>query len=105
MFVEGADVTLPTNDFERCRTSQTSNIKLLTEKVHENSLICIDPGLNNGPKIHRCLHRTCKKASVIDNVRNHPPPCLDCGGYKSHFSQSEGGCWSEGQLSGMSSDG
>ncbi len=73
----------------RFREMSNKRCKLLTEKVRENALLCIDPGLNNGPEIHRCLHRTCEKASVIDNVRNSTPPTFDRGGDPSHFSQNK----------------
>jgi hypothetical protein len=63
--------------------------KLLTEKVRENAFLCIDPGLNNGPEIHSCLHRTCEKASVTDNVGNPTPPSFNRGGDPSHFSQNK----------------
>ena len=63
--------------------------KLLTEKVRENTFLCIDPGLYNGPEIHSCLHRTCEKASVTDNVGNPAPPSFNRGGDPSHFSQNK----------------
>jgi hypothetical protein len=74
---------------QRFRGMSNKQHKLLTEKVRENALLCIDPGLNDGPEIHPCLHRTCEKASVIDNVRNSTPPSFDRRGDPSHFSQNK----------------
>lgn len=74
---------------QRFRGVSNKQHKLLTEKVRENALLCIDPGLNDGPEIHPCLHRTCEKASVIDNVRNSTPPSFDRRGDPSHFSQNK----------------
>jgi hypothetical protein len=86
MFVDGAEVTLPTRVWE-CQTHNQLKPKALTKEVHENTLICINPRLNSRPEHHPRLHGTYKKAVVINNVRNHPPPSFDRDRDPSHFSQ------------------
>lgn len=52
MFVDGAEVTLPTLGKENVKQRH----RLLTEEVSESALVCIDPSTNYRLEIHTRLH-------------------------------------------------